>query len=557
MECRPHIRGVVRVDLKVIPKTFIGKKRIKACLSFRKFRADARGNVTITFALAVIPMLGLAGLAMDYAQLLTARQKLQSATDLAALSLTTSALAGSTTAQTDFNAKLAANFSHATPTGTLTVMNDKSGVCADASVTLDAGLSAMFGVGAMTARAHACAKVRQETFEIALAMDNSGSMANASKSGTTKLQAAIDAARNLIDTVNPDAENPRAALSVVPFSAAVNVGAANRTKAFMDANGKSTIHWRNFDRDHSSWLPKSKFQMFDGIGVAWGGCVEERPGEAMTSDAAADAGTPDSLFAPFLYPDGADGNRNVLNNYLDDAPDVCTSADTATERQARLCKYKAGTVSLKQSGFGSGFQVGPNLLCTSQAITTLTNVTATAKSAINSMVAKGDTNLVAGFMWAWRTISPNGPFNDQALASLGPQNAKPYNYVSSNGVPNRKVIVLLTDGKNNWAADSDDPNRSAYSSFGFYANAGVASLSSARAYMDAATLKACANAKAAGVEIFTVGFTATDGIDDDGLNLLKSCATDASHSFVAPDGSSLVAAFKTIASSFMKLKLIN
>jgi Flp pilus assembly protein TadG len=543
----------------------------------RRFASECKASVAIPFAFAIVPIVGFVDLSVDYGRLLSAKSKLQTAVDNAALSLTTAALLGSTTVQADFQARLAGNFSRETPTGSLTVKTDKTGVCADASVTLNTGLTALLGVHAMTARAHACTKVKQETFEIALAIDNSGSMANKSstaKTAITKMQAAMDAANALIDIINPTPANPRAAFSVVPFTTAVNVGVKYASAAFMDTTGGSSIHWKHFQRPSKApWLPASKFDMFSAMtNATWGGCVEERPAPYTTTDTPASATIPDTLFVPFLYPDENDSNANALNDYLSDTPgngvcnganDVYATADNAYGRgdgQTKVCKYWRRTPATGQSGL-TGFTLGPNLGCGSQAITTLTNDTAAAKSAIGGMIAKGDTNAASGIMWAWRTISPKGPFNTQPAAAIGPQNAKVYNYVSPQGAPNRKVIVLLSDGKNNWASASSDPNKGTYSAFGFYADnrLGAATTpttaSNARSQMDAATLSACANAKAAGVEIFTVGFTATDGIDDAGLTVLRSCATDASHSYVAADGAALMAAFRAIAASFMKLSL--
>ncbi len=52
----------------------------------RQFHRDARGNVFILVALAAIPMIALAGLAMDYSTVLTAKTKLNASLDAAAVS---------------------------------------------------------------------------------------------------------------------------------------------------------------------------------------------------------------------------------------------------------------------------------------------------------------------------------------------------------------------------------------------------------------------------------------------------------------------------------------
>ena len=213
------------------------------------------------------------------------------------------------------------------------------------------------------------------------------------------------------------------------------------------------------------------------------------------------------------------------------------------------------------SAFGSGFNVGPNLLCDSRPITTLSNDSTLLKSQIDLLYAKGDTNLIGGIMWGLRTISPNGTFNTQTTAAgaLGYQNAKPYASTSgSTAVTNVKYMILMTDGMNHWADISSDPNGGAYSNLGFYANGrlGSTDASSYRGLMDAKTLEACTNIKSQGVQIFTVGFNTSDSpIDSAGLALLKSCATIPSMSYVAPDGSSLISSFQQISRQMSGLRL--
>ena len=55
---------------------------------------------------------------------------------------------------------------------------------------------------------------------------------------------------------------------------------------------------------------------------------------------------------------------------------------------------------------------GPNYLCNAQALTRLSNNAGTLTGKINQMKADGGTNLVEGFMWGWRTLTPHAPFAD-------------------------------------------------------------------------------------------------------------------------------------------------
>ena len=70
------------------------------------------------------------------------------------------------------------------------------------------------------------------------------------------------------------------------------------------------------------------------------------------------------------------------------------------------------------------------------------------------------------------------------------------------------------------------------------------------------TRQACTNAKAAGIEVFTIGFsTPDDPIDAQGLALMKNCATNDDHYFKAENADQLNAAFASIGIGIGKLRL--
>ncbi len=188
---------------------------------------------------------------------------------------------------------------------------------------------------------------------------------------------------------------------------------------------------------------------------------------------------------------------------------------------------------------------------------------------INQLVENGNTNLHEGFMWGWRTISPNAPF------------AAGRAYTDAN---NRKVMVFMTDGYNNWASQPGTATGSSYQSLGYYSYNGsantrfpdgargdgvnyqnalkIAGGSSAdywgtsRNLLDALTLESCTNAKAQGIEIFTIGFSVpSDPIDAQGLALLQNCATNVDHYHKAEDAAQLDDVFAQIGVGLGRLRL--
>jgi hypothetical protein len=142
----------------------------------------------------------------------------------------------------------------------------------------------------------------------------------------------------------------------------------------------------------------------------------------------------------------------------------------------------------------------------------------------------------------------------------------------------------MTDGFNNWGTQTRTVVGSDYEALGYYTNNGAKNLrlsngvagdrrdyqteltaaansssshrSTSRSALDNLTLEACNNAKAAGVEVFTIGFSIpTDQIDTQGLNLLKACASNTDHYFAATNADQLNAAFTSIGLGLGKLRL--
>jgi hypothetical protein len=344
----------------------------------------------------------------------------------------------------------------------------------------------------------------------------------------------------------------------VPFTLTVNVGSQYAKASWMDTKGQSSIHWQNLDRANATWKPASRFGIFSELGIGWAGCVEHRPGGWGVSDDAPTAGNPDSLFVPMFAPDEPgeagkywyepyNGTWWYSNSYLDDnnnneCKNNKSSAGEYVEAQTKLCKYQ------DQSSLDVSGGRGPNFNCNAKPLVRLTSDTSALHAAVNAMQANGNTNLLEGFMWGWRTISPNAPFGD----------GKPYKTVD-----NEKIIILLTDGMNVWGS-ANNHNKSIYSPFGYYHNGRLTDAgkpnptnqSEAGARIDAKTLAACTNAKAKGVTVYTVGFSVkSDPIDAAGLDLLKKCASSPQMAYVANDSSAIIAVFEEIARSIGGLRL--
>lgn len=213
----------------------------------RRFVDDSGGAIAVIFALAIGAVFVLVGMGVDYARLTDSKAKLQGAADAAALA---SAAAARTTTAAERQklavGVVAANFSAAPTTVTESEPLDGSGAASyivEASASVPLYFGGMLGVSTwtVTSRATAVATASTDTFEIALALDNTGSMASV----IGDLRAA---AGNFVNTAMT---GPNVKVSVVPYVAAVNPGLTDMSMVDMNANGM----W-NGDALRSQWLTK-------------------------------------------------------------------------------------------------------------------------------------------------------------------------------------------------------------------------------------------------------------------------------------------------------------
>jgi Flp pilus assembly protein TadG len=526
----------------------------------KTFASNERANVMILFGFAAIPLFGMVGAAVDYSQAANLKTKLQAATDATALFVAREAdkLSDSELAVRASKVLLAELPNElSVKVDSLALSVGRTELTMKTSAVFPTSFMDLFGIDVVPVTASTMTVITNDTYEIALVLDNSGSMSS-SAGGKSKMSAAKEAAKKLVNIMltSPTSKD-RTEISLVPFTLSVKVGAGYKSETWLDHSGLSSIHWQNLDRANSVWKPSSRFDLFSELGVAWGGCVESRPGDYGVNDAAPSAGAPDSLFVPQFAPDepgprssgrysyaftlsGATTTYSYPNSYAADTIGTCTTAENtpdkstaakwAASEQKRLCKYKG------KPAITIGTTRGPNYNCDAIALTRKTKSETVLNTSIDSMVAAGNTDLLEGFTWGWRTLSPSGPFAD----------GKAY------GEPdNNKVMIFMTDGMNNWAAESNH-NKSIYSPFGYFVNdrlgVGATTASAARTQLDNRTLQACTNAKNAGITVYTVGFSvSTDPIDTAGKALLQNCASSPKLAYIASNSTEIVAVFEEIA----------
>jgi Flp pilus assembly protein TadG len=488
----------------------------------RSFLKDRRGNFAILTAISMVPIMGALTLAIDYSEMSRRRQMMINALDAAGIATARELISGGTDDDLKIYAKdfFESNLSKAiNPTDTtLTVLlpqNNTGGgtlkLCSN--LVYHPYFLPVFRVLLQKPMDEisfdACTDVRlKNTLEVALVLDNSGSMREKGKGSTkTRLELLKDAATQLVETIAKEGEALKqidrpVQFGLVPFSASVNVGRDNALglgdapKSWMDGAGISPVHHENLDWDRvaaptkilgtqkyveksgNGWIkkgtdwgasngqPATRFSLYEdmrttsGDKIPWKGCVEARPSPYNNDDTTPTASNPATLFVPMFAPDEPDRVRDRYGNYIYGNYGNSWWPD----------KYVAGTIEERQEDVEKYFRKasstdGPNFSCTTTGITPLTDVTEgtgkdDVKAAIAAMQWSGNTNVPEGMAWGWRVVSHGEPFTE----------GRPD---SERG--NDKVVIVLTDGENTYGdlndstSNSSDPipNRSTYAAYGY------------------------------------------------------------------------------------------
>jgi len=351
-----------------------------------RFMKDRRGGVAPMFALALLPIVGLTGAAVDYSRANSVRVGMQAAIDATALAM--AKLAPTLTPselQTKTNAYFQAMFNHPeakniviTPSYTTT---GGSQLTIAVSGSMDTTFMNVMGFSSLSIGSTSTVKWGNSRLRVALALDNTGSMASAGK-----IEALKTATNGLLTQLkNAATTNGDVYVSIVPFSKDVNVGASNK--------GASWIDWSDWDNKNGTcskghgvdsysecmnengkpkWTPASH--------DTWNGCVTDR-GSSTT-------------------PTGQDYDTNA------NAPGASAPSKFPAEQ------------------YGSCAQAVMPLSYNWTAMTTL----------VSNMSPGGNTNQAIGLAHGWMSLVGGGPYPTPP--------AKDPNYTYTD------VIILLTDGLN-------------------------------------------------------------------------------------------------------------
>ncbi len=245
-----------------------------------RFRRDRSGNVGIIFGLALLPLLGMSGAAIDFARASSARGALANALDSAALmaardapKLSDGELRGRAVAWVKANL---ANEPVDISDDAISVRIDRTArtITVDGRAGLQASMTRVIGMDRIEVAAEAQSNWGTNTIELALVLDNTGSMASSGKMAALK-----EAARNLVKTMKEaSAEKDQIRISIVPFATQVRLD----TKY-------AGAEWLRFGvkkRNSNEAATKAN----------WSGCVMDRDQPYDASDAGAEQGKTGTLY---------------------------------------------------------------------------------------------------------------------------------------------------------------------------------------------------------------------------------------------------------------------
>ncbi|MDJ1159573.1 pilus assembly protein TadG-related protein [Chelatococcus sp. SYSU_G07232] len=236
-----------------------------------RFRRDERGGIAIMFALILLPLILAIGVAIDYSRAAAARTQLHMALDAAAL--TAAREAASTPDDKILKARalaiLKANFKVAgddmDPVFDLKRTDKKIFVTAEARVP--AGFMSLFSQDSISVSAQTEATWGLKKIELALVLDNTGSMSSRNK--MTELKKASKDLLNILKTASPEKGVIR--VSVVPFATQVRMDTAF-------VNKKAIIEF-----NPAGMNPGDKVNEY-----SWAGCLTDRDKSYDVDDTAPD-----------------------------------------------------------------------------------------------------------------------------------------------------------------------------------------------------------------------------------------------------------------------------
>ena len=320
-----------------------------------QFANDSKGSVLPIFALSIIPLFGFMGAAIDYSRASSSRTAMQSAVDSVAIMLAKEAnMLTAEEITTRANAYFKALFDRpeakgVTITPVFSMADGKYSMKISGSGEVPTRFMNVMGFNKMDIATSTEVVWGQRKLELALALDNTGSMASNNK--MTELK---KAAKDLLLTLKKSAiTSETIKVSIVPFATDVNVGTGNVNATWLD--------WEEWDEENGQDVSVETCKNKNG-----------KKKKCKTS----------TTWTPNAHStwNGCVWDREKPYDVQDSAPD---------NKQRKFQPHQADNCPV--------------------AMLPLTNDWAALNAKIDAMIPTGNTNVTIGLAWAWHTLSNTEP----------------------------------------------------------------------------------------------------------------------------------------------------
>ena len=573
------------------------------------FAASTSGNVATLFAVLLVPILGAVGVALDYGRGLAARTSLQASADAAVLASRSGGLKTEAEIKAQAEKFFAVNAHKLFGANITNVDVSLVGNVIEMKVDalLPASITQVLGTESFPLTVKSKAAAAAEDVEIALVLDNTGSMRDYMDDLKT-------GAKDLVEAVHRGATSvSRLKFAVVPYVGAVNIGNGPAQMAWMDTAGGSSrnglaLRWESFGYEAGCQtggggsspgpgpgttgslfdaLPRfagvvrellgvapaqaasaadvpSPFVFYDPCWIAnpgtinyfdlfakipnttWKGCVIARPAPYDTDDTPPDQGTADTMFVPWFWPDQPDAAKIAANGW-----NFVSANDYLTDRPDLVpSPFKDNwngwthRSTLQYNNSNAAIdEAGPDTSGPNKSCPDPILPLTNNKSDVIAAIDK-----MVHWNGSGTNVAEGLAWGWRVLSPEAPfSEGAPYGKI-------RKVLVLMTDGSNNIDPSQDGAVWSDWSAYG-YLNSGVVpgvTYEGFKQYTDDRMSQVCQNAKDKGITIYTVAFGI---VDQPTLAKLEACASKPPYAYAPGTESELVEAFNSIGASLTELRL--
>ena len=484
--------------------------------TLRIWRTKDDGQISIIVALALIPILTMAGLAVDFQRTTTYKARVQYAMDAALIAGTKEKQRGASDeeiqlmVQTYMNAVLIAGDSETTycDEAVIEIPQGSEDINASIECHYPTTLSNAVGRRKMDFTVTSTSTYGIGNLDVAFVFDVSGSM------GGSKITDLRDAAKTAVDTLLPEGvnngDNGLTRIAMASYSNMVDAGPyfeavtglppQREYSQTVQDTVKVKTTCRKWKRGRcKKWNYEYQNVEYEATYTINDTCVHERDGAHAFNDAPPG----DNETYTFMSASTVDDDGNTVPG----SSQTETDDSWLTARQPEWNEYNQSWES-------------PDLSCTDHDPLPLTDDKDDLKDYIDDLNPGGMTAGHQGTMWGWYLISPH--WGDIWAANAG-EDARPFDYDEPDTA---KAIIMMTDGSFNQV----------------YHDQGSSSEQA---------IKTCATAKANDVVIYTVAFQAPA----DAQATLEACASGPEYSHTPENSQELEDAYQAIATSISDLRI--